>query len=96
MENVNQPAGQTFQQPQQTPNPPPVTLGDWIITFIIMAIPIVNIIMLFVWGFGNTNTSKANWAKASLIFMLIAFVIYFIIAVIIGVGFAFWGSQNGF
>lgn len=96
MENVNQPAGQNYQQPQQTQNPPPVTLGDWIITFIIMAIPIVNIIMLFVWGFGNTNPSKANWAKASLIFMLIAFVIYFIIAVIIGVGFAFWGSQNGF
>ncbi len=95
MENVNQPPEQNVQQ-QQLQNPPPVTLGDWIITFIIMAIPIVNIVMLFVWGFGNANPSKANWAKASLIFMLIAFVIYFIIAVVIGVGFAFLGSQNGF
>jgi len=32
----------------------------------------VNIIMLFVWGFGSgTNPSKANWAKATLIWVLI-------------------------
>ena len=82
---------------QSNPNPmqqftsPIVTVGDWVVTFIITAIPIVNIVMLFVWAFGgNTNPSKANWAKASLIFMLIAVVIYIIVFVIIGV--AFWGS----
>jgi hypothetical protein len=91
MENVTQPAGTNVQQPV---NPPPVTLGDWIITFIITAIPLVNIIMLFVWAFGDTNPSKANWAKASLIFMLIAVVIYFFIFIIFGV--AFLGSRGGF
>ena len=53
-----------------------VSVGDWIITFIIMAIPFVNIIMLLVWAFGNnTPKSKANWAKAGLIFYLIAIIL---------------------
>ena len=46
----------------------PISVGEWIITTIILAIPIVGFIMLFVWGFGNnTQPSKANWAKATLI-----------------------------
>lgn len=49
-----------------------VTLGEWLVTMLITVIPIVNIIMLFVWGFGsNTNPSKANWAKATLIWCVI-------------------------
>ena len=50
-----------------------LTLGDWLITYLIMAVPLVNIIMLFVWAFGSgTPPSKANWAKALLILGLIA------------------------
>lgn len=57
----------------------PVTTGEWFITMLITAIPIVGLIMLFVWAFGSgTNTNKANWAKASLIWMLIAGVIGFL------------------
>jgi len=53
-----------------------VNIGDWIITMIIMMIPLVNLIMLFVWAFGSgTAESKANWAKASLIFMLLGIVL---------------------
>ena len=66
-----------------TPNPldeslqySPMSIGDWIITSIILAIPIIGFVMLFVWGFGgNTHPSKANWAKASLIVIGISFVI---------------------
>ena len=54
----------------------PVTVGNWILTYLLMCIPFVNIILLFVWAFGsNTPKSKANWAKASLIWMLIGLVI---------------------
>ncbi|MDQ1350299.1 MAG: hypothetical protein QG657_600 [Acidobacteriota bacterium] len=57
-----------------------VSLGEWMITMLIAAIPLVNIIMLFVWGFGsNTNPSKANWAKATLIWCVIAIVLYFLV-----------------
>lgn len=60
----------------QEKNKSVVSIGDWIITMIIMAIPLVNIIMLFVWAFGsNTAESKANWAKASLIFAVLGIII---------------------
>jgi hypothetical protein len=65
----------------------PVSVLNWIGTYLIMFIPIVGglvfLIMLFVWASGGNNvpTSKKNWAKANLILMLISliFVIVFII-----------------
>ena len=60
----------------ESPQYSPMSIGDWIITSIILAIPIVGFVMLFVWGFGsNTQPSKANWAKASLIMIGISIVI---------------------
>ena len=65
----------------------PMSIGDWIITSLIFAIPIVGFVMLFVWGFGsNTQPSKANWAKATLIMIGISIVIFlFIFGSILGV-----------
>ena len=64
----------------------PISVGEWVITIIIIAIPIVGFIMLFVWGFGsNTQPSKANWAKATLIMIGISIVLSFL----------FWGSLLG-
>ena len=57
----------------------PISVGEWIITTIILAIPIVGFIMLFFWGFGrNTQPSKANWAKAALIMIGISIVLSFL------------------
>jgi hypothetical protein len=45
--------------------------------------------MWFVWGFGsNTKLCKANWAKASLLWMLIVCAFYFFVVVLIigGIG----------
>ena len=61
----------------ESPNYNPMSIGDWIITNLIVAIPIVGFVMLFVWGFGsNTQPSKANWAKATLIMIGISIVIF--------------------
>lgn len=50
----------------------PVTVGNWMLTYLLMCIPLVNFILLFVWAFGSgVPESKANWAKASLIWMVI-------------------------
>ncbi len=63
-----------------TTNYKPMTMGDWLITFIIQAIPLVGIIMLFVWAFGDgTHPSKKTWAQASLVFALIMFILVIII-----------------
>lgn len=68
-----------------------MTVGDWVITILITAIPIVGLVMLFVWAFGdNQNQNKANWAKANLIWMLIMFVF---VAVVWAIIFAVFGSQ---
>ena len=74
------------QELQTTRNQSIVTIGDWIITMILMCIPFVNFIMLLVWAFSDgTPVSKANWAKATLIFMLIGFVLVIL----------FWGAIGG-
>jgi hypothetical protein len=65
----------------------PVTVGEWIITYLLMSIPLVNLVLLFVWAFGNnTPASKANWAKALLIMMLFGIILYTAFFLIFGLG----------
>ncbi|QAA35175.1 hypothetical protein [Clostridium manihotivorum] len=54
----------------------PMTLGNWVVTMILLAIPVVNLVLLFVWGFGtNVNKSKKTYCQANLIFIAIVFVL---------------------
>ena len=51
----------------------PMTVGNWIVTYLLMAIPIVGFILVLVWAFSGTNQpSKKSWAQATLIMMLIS------------------------
>ncbi|MGA8277005.1 MAG: hypothetical protein WB784_02250 [Rhodanobacteraceae bacterium] len=55
---------------------PTISLGEWIITLIVLAIPLVNIIMLLVWGFSaNTNPTKRNYCRAVLIFIVVGIIL---------------------
>lgn len=66
-----------------------VSVGEWLVTLLIASIPLVNIIMLLIWAFSdNTKLSKANWAKATLIWLLILGAFYFFVVVLIlgGIG----------
>lgn len=66
-------------------NAPVVRVGEWVITILLLAIPIVNLVMLFVWSFGGgANPSKANFAKASLIWMVIGIILTIIFYTIFG------------
>ena len=72
----------------------PVSVGEWMTTMMMMALPIVNIVMLFIWAFsGNTNTSKANWAKATLIWGGIVVAIYILLIIVFGSFFANYMSS---
>ena len=45
-----------------------------------MAIPIVNIVMLVIWGFGNSdNPNRKNWAKAQIIVIAVMIVIWMLL-----------------
>ena len=95
-QNVQEPAsgnGSSFYQSQ--PNPqvsqpapqpappmaPVISISEWFVIVLLVSIPIVNIIFLCIWAFGNnSNQTKANFAKANLIWMaiVIALCIFFI------------------
>ncbi len=58
------------------PSIPPVSLGEWLLSYLMLAIPCVNIVMLCIWAFSsNTNPSKQNWARAMFVVMIIGVVL---------------------
>lgn len=62
----------------------PISVGNWMLTLFLTFIPLVNLIMLLVWAFSSsTPPSKANWAKAGLLWMVI-FIVLSILAGLIG------------
>ena len=58
---------------------------DWAITIFVINLPLIGLIMLFVWAFSNDgNLTRQNFAKGYLIFMLIGIVIAFFIILTFG------------
>ena len=70
---------------EEVRNTQAMSVGEWMLTILIAALPLVGFIMLFVWAFGgNAPECKANWAKASLIWLAIVIVLYLIIFMVFG------------
>lgn len=59
---------------------PQMSVGSWVITFLILAIPLVNIIMMFIWAFDATS-QRRNFARAYLIVFGIIFVLWIIVVI---------------
>ena len=56
-----------------------VSVGNWLVVYILMCLPFINLIMLLVWAFGSgAPASQSNWAKATLIWMVISTVAVFV------------------
>ncbi len=71
-----------------------VTMGDWIITFILSGIPVVGFIMILVWAFGGgAKLSKRNYARAALIVGIVAAFISVIFSLVFSTAFAAILSQ---
>lgn len=56
-----------------------MNLLKWILVFIVLTIPGINIIMILIFAFGNFNKSLKSYAQALIIFALLS----------IGIGIAF-------
>lgn len=68
-------------------NQKPLSVKEWLITLLIIAIPVVGLVMLFVYAFGNnSNVNRQNWAKAQLI--IVAIVLGFVVLGLIAYGIA--------
>ncbi|MCF8019207.1 MAG: zinc ribbon domain-containing protein [Vallitaleaceae bacterium] len=62
-------------------NNQPMTVLGWLGTFLVMLIPLVNIIMVFVWAFGsNGNRSRKTFFQA----YLIIFIVLVILSIVFG------------
>lgn len=76
---VQVPIGQDLEEP--------VSMGEWLISMLLMCIPCVNIVLMFVWAFGSsTKKSKSNYFKASLIFAGIGVVLWIIMVILMSAG----------
>ncbi|MCD7930040.1 MAG: hypothetical protein LUH15_00950 [Tannerellaceae bacterium] len=72
-----------YQEPFENKNISIVSVSNWILTLLVLFIPIANIIMLLIWAFNSsTPLSKSNFAKAA----LIVWVVLLLVTVL------FWGS----
>lgn len=81
---------QSYQQPYEAPyTEEPITFGDWMLTKLIMCVPIVGLVMMFVWAFGDSKKSKSNIFKAELVWMLISVVLSIIMMIVF---FAFFAA----
>lgn len=57
------------------PNKEVMTMGNWLLTLLVLMIPCVNLIMCCVWGFGSGNENRKNFCRAYLIFMAIGVIL---------------------
>ena len=61
------------------------SVGSWMLTLFLMAIPVVNLVWLLMLVFGSGHSaSKRNWAKATLIWAVIGAVLSIILVVVLG------------
>ncbi|WP_297723690.1 hypothetical protein [uncultured Mobiluncus sp.] len=80
-------AGAPNYYASQTPAQPnnDTSLGSWMLTIFLASLPIVGIVMLLIWSFGSgTSPAKSNWAKATLLWALIAIGIYVLLILLTG------------
>ncbi len=55
---------------------PPISLFEWMLTLLVLTIPVLNLIMLVIWAFGTgQNPTRVNFARAVLLWMLIGFIL---------------------
>lgn len=71
------------------------SVKDWAIRIFLAAIPLVGLILLLVWAFGNDgNQERSNWAKGNLLIALIMIILWFLIIMPI-FGMAFFSAMSG-
>lgn len=76
-----------------------MTVGEWMITLLVLALPFINIIMYIVWALdGNGNANRRNFCRASLLWFFIILAIsimVFIVMAALGLLFGAAANQGG-
>jgi len=67
-------------------NTRPMTVGNWMMTLLVLAIPIVNLVMYLIWALSSAgNVNRRNFCKASIYWFLIILGIYIFFMALVGV-----------
>ncbi len=95
----NAQGGQQYSSYYETPGQPqiqtpvgkdweePVSMGEWLVSMLLMMIPCVNIVLMFVWAFSSSvPKSKSNYFKAALIMGAISIVLSIIMVIMMTAG----------
>ena len=75
-----------YQQPVQDTSV--MSVGQWMLTTLVLALPCIGLIMSFVWAFGNGNVNRKNYCRAWLIWYVIAIVLGILFSTVMGAAFA--------
>ena len=63
----------------------PLSVADWIVVFLLLGIPVLGIILVIYWSFGeNVNINKKNFSKAMLLLFVLTFALAVIFALLFG------------
>jgi hypothetical protein len=63
----------------------PMSVKDWFITILVLAIPIVGVVMYLIWAFGSSgNLNRRNFCRASLLWVAIGFAVFFVFILFAG------------
>lgn len=52
-------------------NERPLTTGEWFVTLLVLALPIIGIVMHFVWAFSDGNVGRRNFCRAALLWLAV-------------------------
>jgi hypothetical protein len=67
---------QSYQNPAiREEDTTPIKFGGFLGMMLLSFVPVVNVIMFFVWGFGNHNVNKRNYGRAALIVLVIVSIV---------------------
>ncbi|MFR8426550.1 MAG: hypothetical protein ACLVCH_01925 [Roseburia inulinivorans] len=94
----NQPQYQSGMENQQQELVPQMSVGQWMLTYLLVNIPIVNIVMYIIWLIGKNpkDAIRKNWARGQLFMGLIIFGIMLIFTIIaLTVSTLVGGSSSG-
>ena len=63
----------------------PLSVFDWIVVFFLLGIPVLGLVLLLYWSFGNDiNINKKNFSKAMLLVFIVTFALAVVFALLFG------------
>lgn len=77
--NKTEPASNDTEEISAADNQQNLTVGNWLLNFLIALIPLVGLIFTIIWANDNKNKIRKNWAIASLIWTGIMLVLFMVL-----------------